>query len=256
MSYLVEIRTAVQRRGPPRLVPLAEVDQHRGFRSCFAYDAATVQRIREQGGTGGLRNCEVFADMLFMDFDGHDPTQFREWLAGSGLGYEEWDSGGRSVHFHIPMQPVFGAWVPQACKQWTRRHAPTADVSFLHPAGVYRLPYTYHSKHAGRCKVPVGGQAGHLLTLAKPADERYVPAAIQDSTPERFYTMLTKAVGEGNRRPYAWHLATVAAECGMEFDDAVEHLLWWNQHLCDPAHSADAIIKQVESAYRRLAREA
>jgi hypothetical protein len=256
MTYYVEIRTAVKRTHAPRLVPLEQVSQHTGFRSTFAYDAATAARIREQGSTGGLRNCEVFADTLFMDFDGHEPTQFREWLAGSGLAYEEWDSGGRSVHFHIPMQPVFGAWVPRACKQWVKQRAPTADISFYHPAGVYRLPGTYHSKHPGRCKVLVSGKTGDILELTAPADERYVPVHIDETTPEKFFTLLMQAVGEGQRRPRAWLLSTMAAECGMEFDEAVEHLLFWNSKLVDPPHAPDTIIKQVESAYRRLAREA
>jgi hypothetical protein len=256
VSYWAEIRTAVRRTHAPRLVPLDQVDQHTGFRSVFAYDDATAERIREQGGTGGLRNVPVYADTLFLDFDGHDPSEFREWLLGSGLSGFEFDSGNRSVHFHIPMQPVFGAWVPRACKLWVKKHAPTADISFYHPAGVYRLEGTYHPKQPGRCKTLTGMWGGEALVLPEPAAERFAPAAAEETTPEQFYTMLLQSVAEGGRRPRAWLLATMAAECGMSFDEATDHLLWWNQHHCHPAHSADAIIKQVESAYRRLARQA
>ncbi len=255
MTYYVELRAAVRRTHAPRLVPLEQVAEHSGFRSVFAFDEATAQRIREQGGTGGLRNCPVYADTMFMDFDSHRPDEFLAWLAGSGLEHSIWDSGGRSVHVHIPMQPVFGAWVPRACKEWTKKHAPTADISFLHPAGVYRLAGTFHAKFPGRCKTLIGHAPGNLLVLAEPIGAaRFTPQPLAESTPEHFFTMLTKAVGEGNRRPYAWQLATVAAECGMEFDDAVEHLLWWNSRLVDPPHAPDAIIKQVESAYLRMAR--
>lgn len=254
MSHWVEIRAAVRRTGVPRLVPLAEVDQHTGFRSTFAYDADTAQRIRDQGSTGGLRHCPVYADTLFMDFDGHQPDEFREWLAGSGLAYEEYDSGNRSVHFHIPLLPVFGPWVPRACKLWVKRRAPTADVSFYHPAGMYRLPGTYHPKQPGRCKMLVGHKSGDILALTQPAAETYTPRHADETTPERFFTTLMQAVGEGQRRPRAWLLATMAAECGLEFNEAVDHLLWWNSRLVLPPHAEDTIVQQVTSAYRRLAR--
>jgi hypothetical protein len=252
MNLWVEIRASIRRSGPPRLVPLAEVSAHTGFRSIVAYDDAVAAQIRQQGSTANLRTCEVYADTLFMDFDSHDPTEFRAWLQATGLGYEEYNTGGRSVHFHIPMAPIKGAWVTIAMKAWTRKHAPTADISFLHNAGMYRLPGTFHSRNPGRRKVLVCRKDGPLLELSKPGRETF-SAYPGTGSHEELFLLLTQAVGEGHRRPRAWLLATMAAECGMEFDEAVEHLLWWNSKFVDPPHEAQTIINQIESAYRRLA---
>lgn len=255
--YWVEIRAAVRRAGAPRLLPLAEVDQHRGFRSVYAYDESVVALIREQGGTHDLRGQPVYADELFVDFDSHDPTAFRTWLRSTNLAWEEYDSGNRSVHFHIPLVPVFGVWVPDAMKRWVRSVAPTADLSFYHPSGQYRLPGTYHAKRPGQCKALVDAQMGEPLQLQAPdqrAGARLVASPGADTTPEQFYTALIGRVAEGHRRPTAWRLATMAAEIGMEFEDAVDHLDWWNSNNCDPPHELDVLVKQAESAYRRLAR--
>jgi hypothetical protein len=251
--YWVEVRSSVRRSGPPRLIPLADVDGQTGFRSIVAYPEDVAQLIRDQGGTANLRGQPVYADTLFIDFDGHEPTEFRAWLQGSGLAYTEWDSGNRSVHFHIPLVPIFGPWVTDAMRKWVKQHAPTADISFYHPAGQYRLPGTFHSKRPGQCKSLVCGREGNLLELRPAARETFAAAYQATGSREEFFRTLTQAVGEGHRRPRAWLLATQAAECGMEFDDAVEHLLWWNGNLVDPPHEPETIIKQVESAYRRLA---
>lgn len=252
-TYYVEVRASVRRVGAPRLVPLDQIYQHTGFRSVVSYDEKVAALIREQGGTANLRGQSVYADTLFMDFDGHDPASFREWLIASGLGYIEYESGNRSVHYHIPIKPMYGPGVTDAMKAWTKKHAPSADISFLHNAGVYRLPLTYHPKQPGKSKQVVVSRPGPLLELDAVAAEQF-DAADAGGSREEFFTLLTQAVGEGKRQPRAWLLATMAAECGMEFDEASEHLLWWNTWLVDPPHEPDVIIKQVESAYRRLAR--
>jgi hypothetical protein len=251
--YYVEVRPTVRRAGPPRLIPIDQVDQHRGFRSIVAYDAETVQHIKEQGGTADLRGVPVYADTLFMDFDGHDPTQFREWLQASDLSYSEWDSGNRSVHFHIPIEPVFGPWVTEAMKQWVKQHAPTADISFYHNSGQYRLPGTYHAKRPGRKKELTFSRDGSALVLPQPTETEYF-ALPGDGTRQDFFTLLLQAINEGGRRPRAWLLAVTAAEAGLEFQETVEHLLWWNDAMCSPPHDSETIVRQCESAYRRTAR--
>jgi len=255
-DYFVEIRAAVRRMGPPRLVPLADVDRHFGFRSVFCYDTDTAQSIAEAGNTANLRACEVYADTVFMDFDGHEPTAFRAWLAGSGLTYTEWDSGNRSVHYHIPIAPIFGYWVPAAVKAWTQKHAPTADISFLHPAGMYRLPGTYHAKNPGRRKELVAQQDGDTLVLAPPPPTALRPLAFSDgeSTTEDFYILLSQVKGEGHRSGHLWRMATVASEAGIAFDVALERMQWWNDRMAATPHDSTKVLRQCESAYRRKAR--
>jgi hypothetical protein len=253
-NYWVEIRSGVQRSGAPRLVPLAEVGQHTGFRSVVSYDDAVAQLIRERGGTYDLRGQPVYADTLFMDWDGHKPTEFLDWLAGSGLAHSIWDSGNRSVHVHIPLVPIYGPWVCAAMKEWTKRHAPTADTSFLHPGGQYRLPGTYHKRAPGRRKELVAEQGGSPLAL-QPCQKVEIQSTYWDGgSREKFYTALLSPKGEGHRQPYAWYLATLAAEAGMDFDEAVEKLTWWGLRMCSPPHDPDTMRRQCESAFRRASR--
>ncbi len=254
MTYWVEVRSAVRRTGPIRLVPLSDVNEHRGFRSTFAYDETVTQLIRDQNGTHHLRGQPVYADFIFLDFDSHVPHEFLAWLATSGLSNSIYDSGGRSVHVHIPIEPVFGVWVPFAVKQWTKQYAPTADISFLHPAGVYRLQGTFHAKHAGRSKQLTSEQEGSKVQLSPVQQAAFTSSYSDGSTRDEFFLMLTKVKGEGHRSGHLWHLATVAAECGIEFDEAMQHLLWWNGKWCRPSHDADKVRSQCESAYRRLSR--
>jgi hypothetical protein len=255
MKYFVEVRPAVHRSGPPRLVPLDEIHKHTGFRTIFAYDEETTEFIKEQGGTQGLRGQPVYADTLFLDFDGHDPVEFRIWLQQSGYGYTEWDSGGRSVHFHIPMIPVYGAWVPFAMKKWIKTHAPTADISFVHAAGMYRLPGTWHAKHPGRCKLMTANQVGTRLLLEQATNDLLEFKEFQgDGGIELLFQLLTLGRTEGNRAPHLFRIGIAAAEAGLEFEDALDHMRWWNKRFAVPMRDDITIVNQCQSAYRRMAK--
>lgn len=256
MNYFVEIRNSIKRVGPPKLVPLADVYNYRGFRSVFAFDEATAELIQETGSTAGLRGVAVYANEILMDFDSHQPLKFRAWLQGSGLEYEEFDSGNRSVHFHIPLAAVFGSWVPGAIKAWVQQHAPKADISFLHPSGVYRLPGTYHAKAPGRRKELVDYRFGAALSITEPTTTTQRLIIREDSSRETFLSRLMTAASEGGRRPWIWHTATIGAEAGIPHDEVLGALLRWNARLCFPPHMPMVIEEQVANAFKRLSRSA
>lgn len=239
------------------MVRLSELDGYTGFRSVFAFSTGVAERIRAEGSTSGLRDEAVYADTLFVDFDSSDGANFRDYLIANGIAFERWHSGGRGTHFHIPIQPIYGSWVPRACKEWLRERAPDSDLSFFHQAGMYRLPGTFHAKRPGQFKHLLASSDGETLQIKAPAAAalaRLAAAPDAETTREQFFLMLTERKGEGHRRPFIWRLATVAAEIGMEFDEAVEHLAFWNDNYCEPPHELDVLVKQAESAYRRLAR--
>lgn len=250
-TYYIEIRAGVRRSGGPNLVPLQDAHKYIGFRSVFAYDDTIAEVIRLQGNTSNLRGKPVYADTIFTDFDNHDPVEFREWLRASGIAHTEWDSGNRSVHFHVQIQPVYGEWVPHACKAWTLQHAPTADISFLHPAGQYRLPGTFHPKRPGRRKLMTYQQEGQPLVLEEPPKREFKIALHDDTTIVDFYTLLLVPKLEGGRQPYIWRLAITAAQAGMEFAETLEHLHWWNSRFCTPMHQDSILQRQCESAYKQ-----
>ena len=257
MQYYCELRRTLRRDGPIQLVPLDDLQYLTGFRSVYAYTEEVARTILEAKTTSILRGQPVYSDMLLIDFDAFDPAEFRKLLLRNGIAFQVWDSGNRSIHFHIPIVPMFGPDVPSMQKAWVKQHAPDADISFYHAAGIYRLPGTYHAKNPGHCKKLLEERSGSALEITATSagwTPRTGPILRDESRLEDFNTGLLKAVGEGGRRPYVWKLATIGAEAGLTFDEVVEKISWWNSHLCHPPHSQDAIIKQIESAFRRLER--
>lgn len=248
-KYWVEIRPTVRRQGSPNLVPLEDIGNYTGFRSCFAFPPETVEVIRAQGNTGYLRGLPVYCDVVLMDFDNFDPVDFRQTLKELGLAYEEYDSGNRSVHIHIPCLPMKGVWVPSAVKQWVQQHAPRADISFLHPAGMYRLPGTFHSKNPGKMKELVHTQPGRCLELTQPPEE--IMELTVTGTDEAVIIAATKHCAEGHRRPHAWRIASCAAEAGWEYERALDAVVQWNDNFCNPPHHVQDLESQVSKAYRR-----
>lgn len=248
----VEIRAAVKRGGRPKLVPLAEVGKYTGFRSVFAYPKAVAEKIIQQCGSHGLRGQPVYADVLLMDFDNVDPSLFRDWLVQQGIAFERYDSGNRSIHFHIPLQPIQGDWVPQACKQWVEAHSIVqADTSFYHPAGVFRLPGTYHTKNPGRCKELLESVPGKLLVLEPPALAAVPELEHEaDEEPMHFYAALLLPANEGDRRPTVFRLAVAGLRSGHDPDDVAALLSWWNSTRCYPPHDNHAIEQQINGAIR------
>lgn len=253
--YYVEIRSTVRRSGKPKLVPLADLDKYTGFRSVYAYTAEVAEEILADGGTKFMRGTPVYSDVLLMDFDDHDPTEFRELLISNNIAFEEWDSGNRSVHFHVPIVPMYGPNVPNSQRAWVKKHAPTADISFYHPAGQYRLPRTYHAKNAGKCKSLVAEYPGDLLQIDEIVPSSIPKFAATEGCEEDFFANLLVRQESGHRRPHIWLLATMAAESGVEFDTAVECIRWWNDKFCSPPHDDSVILSQTESAYRRISQK-
>lgn len=253
MSYWVEVRSSVKRNGKPRLVPLEEVSCLTGFRSVYAYDDKIAEQIREMGSTLGLRGSPVFSNVLLVDFDNTPADDLVQYLRSNGIAFELYHSGGRSEHLHISIVPMYGPEVPYSQKEWIKKHAPTADISFYHPGGQFRLPRTFHEKNPGHRKELIAVYEGKLLSI--PTTVRKIHAIkLEDASAEDYSRLLITPAAEGHRRPGLWLRATMAAELGIHFEDAVAHLLEWNNSYSNPPHQADVIYKQVQSAFIRTGR--
>lgn len=254
-KLFVEVRQTQRRLGAPVLVPLEEVRKHTGFRSVYCYDEVVAQHIQDSRSTRDLRGVLVHSDTLFLDFDNVDNTYFRDFLIRQGIGFELYDSGNRSMHYHIPITPMAGITVPAAQKAWVKQHAPDADMSFYHPSGQYRLPRTYHAK-TGKPKILVQSYSGQLLSIPEYRASN-VPVAFrtEGGSRESLIMLLVTRKGEGGRRPHIFQLATCAAELGMDFEETLEHLRWWNSHRCDSPHEEAVLQQQAVGAYRYISRK-
>jgi len=252
----IEVRSGLRRSGQPKLVPLQDAHLFRGFRSVFGFPQQVAEIIQIQGGTQGLRGFDVYCDTIFMDFDKGDPVEFKALLRSEGIAHQEFFSGGRSTHLHIPLaEPICGPWVPNAVKQWTKQHAPDADVSFLNPSGMYRLAGTFHSKYPGQCKALLYEQDGQRISLQEPQTKSYM-AIVRDEevSEEILYAELMSKKGAGGRSTQIWKIATIAGQLGKSEEEAMELLHFWNSHNALPPHNEDVLVTQLNSAYRRLRR--
>lgn len=254
--YWVEVRATVRRSGAPKLVPLHDVDTYTGFRSAFAFPDDVAECIREGSSTRDLRGLSVYSDMLFVDFDDQDSTRFREFLLREGLSFTQWDSGHRSRHYHIPIVPMEGPWVPLAQKDWTKVHAPTADISFLHAAGMYRLPRTYHAK-TGRPKALIEKVEGGPITIPKTEPKAFrLPTAVTEKTEEDLLLLLTQRATVGGRSMHLFKIAVTSAELGHTPETALDNMRYWNANFAERPHSDSVLIRNCVSAFERVYRRA
>lgn len=254
MTYYVDVRPAVRRSGPPRLVPLGDLGKYQGFRSVFAFNADIAELIADQGSTANLRGVPVYADRILVDFDGRDSAPFRERLIAEGIGFEWYDTGNRSDHYQIQLAPVEAAWLPAAMKAWVKARGPTADLSFYHPAGMYRLPGTFHAKVPGASKRLVESYPGKDVVLEAKDAPTPIPMFYggAEGSEVELLSLCTATKGPGHRSPHAWRIATAAAEAGKTMDEAMELLHWWNQDFCQPPQEEQLLQSQCEKAYRRV----
>jgi hypothetical protein len=255
MQLFVEIRSTVQRTGKPLLVPVEEVVRHTGFRSVFMFDEATRDYILAQGSTRDLRSFAVYSDTLFVDFDGTDSTAFKQMLIDQGIAFLEFDSGHRSTHYHITIEPMHGPNVAARQKAWMKEHASHADLSIYHNAAVYRLERTYH-KSTGKPKILLASYSGCKLVIPElpAAQQRQIHISEDDGGIERFYFNLVTKKGTGARRPHLFLTAVSGFEAGLEWDEVMDGLRWMNARFDEP-HTEQVIEQQATGGFQYVSRK-
>lgn len=252
-TYWCEVRGTKARRGRPVFVTLDDLEDGgwRGFRSVYAYSDEVKARIEATGKTSDLGGVSVYSDTLFVDFDNQvvAAEQFRLWLIDESCAFSVWDSGNRSYHFHVPIIPMEGSEVPYSQRFWMKEQTPHADVSFYHQAGQFRLPYTQHEK-TGQRKYLVNSYDGNRLEIEMQRPPRIASPASQISGGD-FFAHLMHGKGEGGRRIYVWRLAMLALNEGLSYDDALRHILWWNDRYCQPPLLDSTVVAKVAEVYKK-----
>lgn len=249
--YYIEIRAWTARVGPPFFISLDDTTQYLGFRSVYCYPEHVKNIIQETGTSSDLQWAEVYSDTLFLDFDNTDPSELLLFLYDNGYAHSVWDSGNRSVHVHVPIEPMVGSTVPHSQRVWVKTNVPNADPSFYTHAGQFRLPNTRHLK-TGRKKLlrhKLLGKRLHIPTLdTKPQGNVYAANPAQGSI---LYGALMCSKNEGGRRVYVWHLATLAYHDGLSIDQTINLISWWNERRCDPPLTIKKIEEKVFEVYKK-----
>lgn len=261
MKWYVEHRPQVRRQGKIKLVPIDQLEDKYGFQSVYAYDEATKDRIIAANSTKGLHGCNLYSDTLFMDFDdcGEDAIKFQNYLILHRISHYMFDSGNRSIHFHIPLEnPMIGPHIYLIQKAWVVQHAPSADISFYQPAGMYRLEGTYHVKNPGHCKTclaDVSYKTKLDLQVYQPQTVIKMPKILVPcvDTDADFYNMLAHLLqstqGEGGRNFHAWKIIKTCYQLGWDADRAFQEVSFWNCRNASPSLPESEIIQTLRGVY-------
>jgi len=257
MIWMVEHRATTRRLGPPRFVPLDSIEFCRGFRGVYAHPAHIAAMATEQRHMRGLVGSDLYSDTLFLDFDNNPDAaaRFASHLTEMGVGYQQFDSGNRSVHFHVPIVTMIGPAINLAQRDWVKRHAPGADVTFYHPAGLYRITGTFHVKNPGHCKHLTDQMAGAKLEIpawtgAMPKPVSSIEADMEDRE-GLLAALLKKEVGEGERTPHLYKIVRTARSLGFTYSEVIEDCHYWNAHNAHPSHDPTYVEKKVTEIWGR-----
>ena len=248
-----EIRPTVNRSAKINLVPTQDRYNYVGFTSVYGFPPGTTARIRTTGSTGRLNRFPVYSDVLYMDFDDNDAAAwdfFHQHILGK-YEAEVYTSGGRSIHFHIPITPMQGSNVPYSQKYWVQQRSEAADTSMYTHSGLFRLPGTYHAKNPGNKKrllCVLEGDRLHIENRIKVS-----APSLEEDTELDFNIIMGKLlhmrVGEGdNRHKHAYKIVAAGKSAGIDEHRTRRLLGMWNQQNCLPAKSEwelDKIIRWV-----------
>lgn len=280
MRILYELRKTTQRTGPVRLVSQEELGQSTGFRSIYGFCEEAIKHIQDTKTTAGLRGFELYSDVLLVDFDNQPEAadKFELYLMNMGTDvtsatalqfilqiggnykYEKYDSGGRSIHFHVPLEPMQGSTIPESQKEWMKKIAPLADMSVYKTSGMFRLTGTFHHKNRGQYKRLITKEEGQLLSIPMIQVVEYKINSIdristEDSDLEYILMRLlvTKVVeGTIGRNNHLFKMAAICRDMGIGSNEC-EHLVHiWNSEYCTPPLQGTGIKSTINSAYRKV----
>lgn len=252
----VEIRTTVIRNGKPRLVPYVDKESYTGFTSVYGFLDEAVTQITKCGSTKNISKLPVYSDVLYVDFDNNDDAakEMEAMLRDKGIKFSMFHSGGRSIHFHIDIEPMAGANVPESQKYWMQQNAPLADMSIYRHTGMYRLPLTFHAKNPGKRKLPISHNDGVKLKIEnRPTIKVSMVNTDETIDAKEHYKILGRLLhmtaAEGDRHRHALKIVTACKHSGKGSDDARRLVGMWNEDSCSPPKADWELEKIVRWVY-------
>jgi hypothetical protein len=252
MNYFHEVRTEVVRSGPPILVEVGEIipPSIYNFRSTFDYPADIAEQIKANGNTAGLKGLPISSDTIYIDIDEPESVAtVRTLLLDLDITFEEYRTGNRGCHFHIPLASrITGTDVLYTVTHWLKSiniwHL--IDTSVYREGGQFRMESAIHLK-TGKPKVLVDDFDGKYLELElieKPAETKIPLELREDSDRWDFYMNLMQKRGVGQRHLHIFILWKSGIATGLDEDKIEESILQWNAHQDDP-HSEDMMKKKL-----------
>ena len=146
----VEYNKDVIYRNSFKILELRALNGLQGFRSVYQINSEGKQWIEDNKGVAGFgqTGLPVWSDFLFVEFD-DDLKSSKELfykLKEDGIGFELYESGNRSYHFHILRDIEPHSNVPYTDKLFATELAPKCDQSLYKHLQPWRLEGTIHKK--------------------------------------------------------------------------------------------------------------
>ena len=245
-----EYRKSTVRLGRPILMETQP--NWANYQSVYQYPRETVEIIQNQGNTAGLKGVPVYTDTLFIDIDKEDSVApVLEILKGLGFQMDILTTGNRGIHVEIPCEPMEGSEVPYSQCQWLKNHGlwDYVDTTFYHPAGQFRVRGAIHEK-TGKTKELLETLPGDTLTIPLITPPP-ITVTLHDEedigSPEaqfQFQMNLMRKRDEGQRHLHIYILVQSGLRAGVEPDELMDCVLWWNANQDNP-HREDVVVSKV-----------
>jgi hypothetical protein len=250
MSYFIEHRRTVERGSKLTYVPLEAERECTGFRSVYAVDAALRDLILGKGSVAGMENMAVYSDILFLDFDSDDGVEeARDTLCSMGAQFAIYSTGRRGRHFHVAIEPMFGASVPHSQLRFVSTHFAHFDPTVYRPHSIIRLPGTWHEKAPGHMKHRMEFLPGNLLKIPVVSKPPPVPSTESEgeANPTEFWASVLSPRQTPGRTFRLFRLGVLAARAGVPFDEALTAARSWAQTIATPPLNNEREIQRVFS---------
>lgn len=231
-------------------LPSGEVQSKTGFRSVYGFPIKPVS-------SKGLKEHEVFSDVLFLDFDDGETgncVRACSLLDSHQIGYDMFTSGSKGVHFHIPIQAMQGKSVPFSQFQFVKGLDLGADLSLYRASSLIRLEGTVHAK-TGKKKTKIKTVSGSRLEidLVEPPT-KFVQMLVPETDAYetafvKYITNMYSTPAEGTRTNTLWFLARSFNECGLSFDTGLELLQKLNESWSNPKDD-ESVFRATKDGYK------
>ena len=252
MKFFHEVRTDVVRVGPPIIKEIGEVipPSEYNFRSTFDYPETVANDIIRAGTTAGLKGRPLSCTTIYIDVDEHDfVDEARDILLGQGVTFEEYKTGNRGCHFHIPLSTrITGTDTLYTVTAWLKDVGlwEFIDSSVYREGGQFRMESATHQK-TGKTKVMTNEFDGELLELdIKATPKKTVNPMSIDVTGDvrNFHMNLLQRRGVGGRHLHIYILWQSGKEAGLSEDVIESAILEWNAAQDEP-HSEQMMMKKI-----------
>lgn len=172
IGEFVGYKTAYE--GKMSILPISKLPST-GFATVYLYDKSAIDFINKYSAIKGYAatNPVVYSEVFYVDFDDceEEARNFYKYLVNEGIWFKVYNSGGRSIHFHIRRVEQHSSNLPYSDRKWIESIAPKADMSLYQATRVFRMEGTLHHR-TGKKKVlieEVKGRPLEVPILIKPS---------------------------------------------------------------------------------------